>query len=183
MEALSSFAASWTLPLRDRDPKRAHRAQRWRAGGRRIEFRVGIHVGDVVGVGIAYGYATLGSTGFEGRSDHSAIGTVRRIWPLDFVRRQATEIFSSIAKCARRSRTPQNLSLPEIFPLIRGCIGMCPPSIPPYNYIVAASQVRQNVFGHPRNSCWSIRLPARPASGRPPRRGEPVSRPESCSSD
>ena len=43
---------------------------------RQIEFRVGIHVGDVVGVGIAYGNATLGSIGFEGRSDYSAIGTV-----------------------------------------------------------------------------------------------------------
>ena len=28
------------------------------------------------GVGIAYGYATLGSIGFEGRSDYSAIGTI-----------------------------------------------------------------------------------------------------------
>ncbi|HEY4782031.1 MAG TPA: adenylate/guanylate cyclase domain-containing protein, partial [Chthoniobacterales bacterium] len=28
------------------------------------------------GVGIAYGYATLGAIGFEGRSDYSAIGTV-----------------------------------------------------------------------------------------------------------
>jgi Adenylate cyclase, family 3 (some proteins contain HAMP domain) len=28
------------------------------------------------GVGIAYGYATLGPIGFEGRSEYSAIGTV-----------------------------------------------------------------------------------------------------------
>ena len=28
------------------------------------------------GVGIAHGYATLGTIGFEGRSDYSAIGTV-----------------------------------------------------------------------------------------------------------
>src|SRR5271156_3239189 len=28
------------------------------------------------GVGIAYGYATLGAIGFEGRSEYSAIGTV-----------------------------------------------------------------------------------------------------------
>jgi adenylate cyclase len=41
-------------------------AARWRASGHALGF----------GVGIAYGYATLGSIGFEGRSDYSAIGTV-----------------------------------------------------------------------------------------------------------
>ncbi|MBV9290207.1 MAG: response regulator [Hyphomicrobiales bacterium] len=41
-------------------------AARWRAAGHMLGF----------GVGIAHGYATLGSIGFEGRSDYSAIGTV-----------------------------------------------------------------------------------------------------------
>ena len=41
-------------------------AARWRASGHALGF----------GVGIAHGYATLGSIGFEGRSDYSAIGTV-----------------------------------------------------------------------------------------------------------
>jgi class 3 adenylate cyclase len=31
------------------------------------------------GVGIAYGYATLGAIGFEGRSEYSAIGTVANL--------------------------------------------------------------------------------------------------------
>jgi adenylate cyclase len=39
---------------------------RWRASGHALGF----------GVGIAHGYATLGTIGFEGRSDYSAIGTV-----------------------------------------------------------------------------------------------------------
>ena len=38
----------------------------WRASGHTLGF----------GVGIAHGYATIGSIGFEGRSDYSAIGTV-----------------------------------------------------------------------------------------------------------
>jgi adenylate cyclase len=41
-------------------------AVRWRASGHALGF----------GVGIAHGYATLGTIGFEGRSDYSAIGTV-----------------------------------------------------------------------------------------------------------
>ena len=41
-------------------------AARWRASGHTLGF----------GVGIAHGYATIGSIGFEGRSDYSAIGTV-----------------------------------------------------------------------------------------------------------
>jgi adenylate cyclase len=41
-------------------------AIRWRASGHALGF----------GVGIAHGYATLGTIGFEGRSDYSAIGTV-----------------------------------------------------------------------------------------------------------
>jgi class 3 adenylate cyclase/CheY-like chemotaxis protein len=41
-------------------------AARWRASGHTLGF----------GVGIAHGYATLGSIGFEGRSDYAAIGTV-----------------------------------------------------------------------------------------------------------
>jgi adenylate cyclase len=44
----------------------AELAVRWRASGHTLGF----------GVGIAHGYATLGSIGFEGRSDYSAIGTV-----------------------------------------------------------------------------------------------------------
>jgi class 3 adenylate cyclase len=44
----------------------AELAARWRASGHTLGF----------GVGIAHGYATLGSIGFEGRSDYSAIGTV-----------------------------------------------------------------------------------------------------------
>jgi adenylate cyclase len=44
----------------------AELAVRWRASGHALGF----------GVGIAHGYATLGSIGFEGRSDYSAIGTV-----------------------------------------------------------------------------------------------------------
>ena len=39
---------------------------RWHASGHSLGF----------GVGIAHGYATLGTIGFEGRSDYSAIGTV-----------------------------------------------------------------------------------------------------------
>jgi adenylate cyclase len=39
---------------------------RWRASAHSLGF----------GVGIAHGYATLGTIGFEGRSDYSAIGTV-----------------------------------------------------------------------------------------------------------
>jgi class 3 adenylate cyclase len=41
-------------------------AARWRVSGHSLGF----------GVGLAHGYATLGSIGFEGRSDYSAIGTV-----------------------------------------------------------------------------------------------------------
>jgi adenylate cyclase len=41
-------------------------AVRWRGAGHALGF----------GVGIAHGYATLGTIGFEGRSDYSAIGTV-----------------------------------------------------------------------------------------------------------
>jgi adenylate cyclase len=44
----------------------AELAVRWRASGHTLGF----------GVGIAHGYATLGTIGFEGRSDYSAIGTV-----------------------------------------------------------------------------------------------------------
>jgi class 3 adenylate cyclase len=44
----------------------AELAGRWRASGHSLGF----------GVGIAHGYATLGTIGFEGRSDYSAIGTV-----------------------------------------------------------------------------------------------------------
>jgi class 3 adenylate cyclase len=44
----------------------AELAVRWRASGHSLGF----------GVGIAHGYATLGTIGFEGRSDYSAIGTV-----------------------------------------------------------------------------------------------------------
>jgi class 3 adenylate cyclase len=44
----------------------AELAARWRASGHTLGF----------GVGIAHGFATLGSIGFEGRSDYSAIGTV-----------------------------------------------------------------------------------------------------------
>jgi class 3 adenylate cyclase len=44
----------------------AELAARWRASGHWLGF----------GVGIAHGYATLGTIGFEGRSDYSAIGTV-----------------------------------------------------------------------------------------------------------
>jgi transposase len=38
--------------------------------------------------------------------------------------RQATDIFSSIAKCERRSRTPQRLIRPGTSPS-KGCIGLC----------------------------------------------------------
>jgi adenylate cyclase len=44
----------------------AELAVRWRASGHVLGF----------GVGIAHGYATLGTIGFEGRSDYGAIGTV-----------------------------------------------------------------------------------------------------------
>jgi adenylate cyclase len=44
----------------------AELAVRWRASGHALGF----------GVGIAHGFATLGTIGFEGRSDYSAIGTV-----------------------------------------------------------------------------------------------------------
>jgi class 3 adenylate cyclase/CheY-like chemotaxis protein len=44
----------------------AELATGWRASGHALGF----------GVGIAHGYATIGSIGFEGRSDYSAIGTV-----------------------------------------------------------------------------------------------------------
>jgi adenylate cyclase len=44
----------------------AELAVRWRASGHTLGF----------GVGIAHGFATLGTVGFEGRSDYSAIGTV-----------------------------------------------------------------------------------------------------------
>jgi adenylate cyclase len=41
-------------------------AQQWRADGHRLGF----------GIGITYGFATLGRIGFEGRFDYSAIGSV-----------------------------------------------------------------------------------------------------------
>jgi class 3 adenylate cyclase len=44
----------------------AELAVKWRKGGHELGF----------GMGIAYGYATLGRIGFEGRFDYSAIGTV-----------------------------------------------------------------------------------------------------------
>lgn len=44
----------------------AELAQRWRKRGFELGF----------GVGIAQGYATLGTIGFEGRLDYAAIGTV-----------------------------------------------------------------------------------------------------------
>jgi class 3 adenylate cyclase len=41
-------------------------ARRWRQLGSRLGF----------GVGITYGFATLGRVGFEGRFDYTAIGSV-----------------------------------------------------------------------------------------------------------
>ena len=79
----------------------AELAARWRASGHSLGF----------GVGIAHGYATLGTIGFEGRSDYSAIGR-SSILPPGCVRRQATDTFSSTAKFARRSETLQRLNLP-----------------------------------------------------------------------
>jgi adenylate cyclase len=47
----------------------AELAQRWRKRGHNLGF----------GVGIAQGYATLGTIGFEGRFDYAAIGTVSNL--------------------------------------------------------------------------------------------------------
>ena len=38
---------------------------------------VGAHIG--FGIGIAHGFATLGTIGFEGRFDYAAIGTVSNV--------------------------------------------------------------------------------------------------------
>jgi adenylate cyclase len=43
--------------------------ERWRQLGRDVGF----------GIGIAHGYATLGTIGFEGRFDYAAIGTVSNV--------------------------------------------------------------------------------------------------------
>ena len=42
---------------------------RWRKRGYDLDF----------GVGIAFGYATCGEVGFEGRSDYAALGTVTNL--------------------------------------------------------------------------------------------------------
>jgi adenylate cyclase len=43
--------------------------EKWRRLGRELGF----------GVGIAHGFATLGTIGFEGRFDYAAIGTVSNV--------------------------------------------------------------------------------------------------------
>ena len=43
--------------------------ERWRRRGHEIGF----------GIGIAHGFATLGTIGFEGRFDYAAIGTVSNV--------------------------------------------------------------------------------------------------------
>jgi class 3 adenylate cyclase len=43
--------------------------EKWRQLGHEIGF----------GIGIAHGYATLGTIGFEGRHDYAAIGTVSNV--------------------------------------------------------------------------------------------------------
>jgi len=59
-------ALRMTLEMRDRSEELA---SRWRKRG--YELRAGI--------GIAQGYATIGSIGFEGRLDYGAIGTVTNL--------------------------------------------------------------------------------------------------------
>jgi adenylate cyclase len=59
--SLRGARMAWAMRVRIKEL-----AARWRASGHTLGF----------GVGIAHGYATLGSIGFEGRSDYSAIGTV-----------------------------------------------------------------------------------------------------------
>jgi adenylate cyclase len=44
-------------------------AEKWR--------RLGAHIG--FGIGVAHGFATLGTIGFEGRFDYAAIGTVSNV--------------------------------------------------------------------------------------------------------
>ena len=91
-------------------------AVRWRASGHTLGF----------GVGIAHGYATLGSIGFEGRSDYSAIGTVVNLAArlcaeagdghilVDSKVRAAIEDAAHLNRLATSS--------------LKGCIGSCPPS-------------------------------------------------------
>ena len=50
----------------------------WRRWGHDIGF----------GIGIAHGFATLGTIGFEGRFDYAAIGTVSK-WPLGYAMKRS----------------------------------------------------------------------------------------------
>jgi class 3 adenylate cyclase len=57
-------------------------ARRWRKLGNHLGF----------GVGIAYGYATLGRVGYEGRFDYTAIGSVVNLAARLCEKAQADEI-------------------------------------------------------------------------------------------
>jgi class 3 adenylate cyclase len=52
---------------------------KWRRLGHEIGF----------GIGVAHGFATLGTIGFEGRFDYAAIGTVSNVASRAFVTRQS----------------------------------------------------------------------------------------------
>ena len=62
--------------------------EKWRRFGHDIGF----------GIGIAHGYATLGTIGFEGRFDYAAIGT-SRMWPRGYVTRRSRDKSSSVRVC------------------------------------------------------------------------------------
>ena len=69
---------------------------KWRRFGHDIGF----------GIGIAHGYATLGTIGFEGRFDYAAIGTVSNVAFRLCDEARPGQILRSAPVCWWRSRTP-----------------------------------------------------------------------------
>ena len=58
--------------------------------------RLGHEIG--FGIGIAHGFATLGTIGFEGRFDYAAIGRCR-MSPLDCATKPSRDKSSSVREC------------------------------------------------------------------------------------
>jgi class 3 adenylate cyclase len=104
-------------------------ATRWRASEHSLGF----------GVGIAHGFATLGTIGFEGRSDYSAIGTV-----VNLAARLCSEagdgqilVDSKVRAALGDIATLEPAGDPRAQRPASGRAGL----LPPYYFIVTASQI------------------------------------------
>ena len=80
--------------------------QRWRQLGSRLGF----------GIGIAYGYATLGRVGFEGRFEYTAIGSVVNLAARLCERAKANEILVDSKVHAAIEATMQTEPLGDFIP-------------------------------------------------------------------